>query len=180
MSDQVDAKLRELIDKDEIRDVLYRYARGVDRRVRELIEGAFHPDGFTDSGRAEHGSDLADTMLAIGPEETCFTHFIGNQLIEVDGDVAYAESYFMSIREVESDGRAFTRMRGGRYLSRLERRGGVWKIQYRRTVDDWNRLDEVTEHIPGIGHHPGFAAPRDPVFEMRDASFGPLAQQDSQ
>jgi hypothetical protein len=46
----LEAKLRALVDKDEIRDVLYRYSRAVDRCDRELLASSYWPDAGDNHG----------------------------------------------------------------------------------------------------------------------------------
>jgi hypothetical protein len=94
---------------------------------------------------------------------------VGNVLVEVEGDVAYAESYFISYLGLERDGAPWTRARGGRYVDRFERRGGAWRIALRVMVDDWSRLDPVGEHQPA--QRPGLRSHDDPVWTIRDGTF---------
>ena len=148
----LEQKLRELVAKDEIRDALMRYARGVDRGDPDLIASCFFPDAVDDHGGieltgAEAGPRFTGSrkMSASGAGGQ---HFLGNITIELDGDKAYTESYFVSYLIVDRDGAEYTRFRGARYIDRFERRDGVWKIAYRVVVDDWDRLDKVTERAP--------------------------------
>ena len=43
--------IAELWDREQIRQCLHRYARGVDRFDRELILSAFHPDALDEHGK---------------------------------------------------------------------------------------------------------------------------------
>ena len=42
--------LETLIAKQEITDVVYRYARGIDRLDFELVRSCYHPDAYDDHG----------------------------------------------------------------------------------------------------------------------------------
>ena len=42
--------LQRLIDKDEIRDVMARYCRGVDRADWDLVRSTYHTDAYDDHG----------------------------------------------------------------------------------------------------------------------------------
>ena len=152
MDAALEDKVRVLIAKDEIRDVLMRYARGVDRGDADLITSCFHPDSVDDHGGIELTGTEAGPRFAgsrkVSASGAAGQHFQGNITIEVDGDVAYTETYFVSYLIVDRDGAEHTRFRGARYLDRFERRNGVWKIGYRVVVDDWDRLDKVTEQAP--------------------------------
>ena len=46
----LEARLRELLDKQEIHEVLLRYCRGVDRCDRDMIAACYHPDAIDDHG----------------------------------------------------------------------------------------------------------------------------------
>lgn len=157
--------VRAVIDKQEIHDVLMRYCRGVDRRDRALIGSAFHPDAIDDHGTAGPATDLVD--LVVNGTVPQMMHLTGNVLIELEGDTAYAESYFVSIHTADRDSSTFTRFRGGRYLDRFERRAGEWRIAYRMVMDEWARVDEISEMPAGIGAHHGERSRDDAVFHMR-------------
>jgi hypothetical protein len=59
-------------------------------------------------------------------------------LIKVEGDVAGAETYFIAVaRGARDDGTQLCNQLGGRFVDRLERRGGQWKIKHRVVVRDW-------------------------------------------
>lgn len=166
MDADLESRLRVVADQQEIHDLLARYCRGVDRRDPALIVDVFHDDGTDDHGAGiATAAELAHSIVA-SPVPRPYMHFQGNQLIEVDGDVARAETYFLSFQQRERDGRMYTRTRAGRYIDRLERREGRWRIAHRMVVDDWNRVDEVKEAISEAILRGGFA-PDDPVYRAR-------------
>src|SRR5580693_423530 len=142
MAELNQAEFRTLLDRAQIHDVLMRYSRGVDRGVGELVMSVFHPDAALDMGRGP----IAPAALAEGIAKMTATgtmHFIGNEYVEVDGDTAYSETYFISYATITDSGQSATRSRGGRYLDRFERRDGQWKIARRVLVDEWSRLDSL-------------------------------------
>jgi hypothetical protein len=164
--DDLMRRLREVVDRDEIRQALMRYCRGVDRADEALINSAFHPGAIDD-----HGQPRPATELARGVAQNYhghLMHFTGNILIELDGDNADVESYFISFSPHEEDGKTYTRTRAGRYLDRFERRDGAWKMTYRMVVDEWARLDELKRAPEGIGVHRGVRSHDDPVFHLRE------------
>jgi hypothetical protein len=161
-------RLAELLDKQDICDVILKYCRGVDRRDRALIESVYVAVTDEHGDVQSSGKALADRLLLRPRTDPPTTHIVGNQLAEVDGDSGYCESYFVSILEVEREGRKYTRMRGGRYLSQLERRDGEWKIARHVTVDDWDREDEIVRRVADIGAQRGSATEDDPVYRLRD------------
>jgi hypothetical protein len=166
VQDELIERLRAVADRQEIHQALMRYCRGVDRGDEALINSAFHPDAIDD-----HGAPRPATELARGVAQNYHSqlmHFTGNVLIELDGDTADVESYFISFSPHEEDGRTYTRSRAGRYLDRFERRDGAWKIAYRMVVDEWARLDELKRTPEGIGVHRGVRSQDDPVFHLRE------------
>jgi cation transport regulator ChaB len=49
--------LQRLIDKDEIRDLMSRYARGVDRADWDGVRETYHKDAYDDHGDYKGGTD---------------------------------------------------------------------------------------------------------------------------
>lgn len=154
------AEVRYLRDCEEIRQALYAYARGVDRGDEELLAPAFHDDAHDDHGnfRGDKAAALAALKRSAENRETTASfHHLGNILIDLRGNEAYVETYFMASQRREEGGRTFTRMRCGRYLDRFVKRDGKWRVLDRRVIDDWSRLDEVvaTAREVGPGNHHG-------------------------
>jgi len=129
-----------LADRIAIADVLYRYARGIDRCDEILLRSVWWPDAQVDYGSgmvdaAEWSGSVVVALRAMRRTQ----HFIGNMLIDIDGTTAASESYCRAYHEVET-ANGFEEMEvGGRYLDRFDKRGGDWRITRRRYVLDWNR-----------------------------------------
>ena len=159
--------LLELLDRAQIHDALMRYCRGVDRGDSELVLSALHPDATIDLGRGP----MAAAALAEGITKIAATgtmHFIGNEYVEVDGDSAYGETYFISYATITTDsGEPATRARAGRYLDRWERRDGEWKIIRRLLVDEWSRVDELPAPAAPPPGRVGLRSKDDPVYSFR-------------
>jgi hypothetical protein len=151
MDANLEAKLREMLDKQEIHDLLMRYCRGVDRGDADLIRSVYHPGAIDDHGdMILNAAEIPELFVKLSARSPFGgMHFIGNVLIEVDGDTAYAESYFMAIKDIARETKRFIRIRAGRYVDRLERRQGVWGIVERVLLDEWNRVDETNESLGG-------------------------------
>ena len=133
----------------EITQVLYRYCRGVDRGDRELIRSVYHPDASDDHGSWKGaGVDFADYIVdSMDGATIAAQHQITNTLIEVDGDSAACESYFLAFHPTRDQaGDETLAIAAGRYLDRFERRDGAWRIADRRVVLDWTR--ENVEGVP--------------------------------
>ena len=69
-------------------------------------------------------------------------HHIANTRIEIDGDTAHTESYcFLAAKAKETLELVVV---GGRYVRRLERRDGEWRIAAAVLVADWSLDPETT------------------------------------
>ena len=66
------------------------------------------------------------------PRRSTHLHNVTTHTCEIDGDEAHAESYVL-VTLLATDGKTATMM-CGRYIDRLERRDGAWKIAVRRST----------------------------------------------
>ena len=66
-------------------------------------------------------------------------HHITTQTVEIDGDTAHAESYILGVLTRKGDGEV-SDIAGGRYLDRLERRDGEWRIRARRGIGEGSEV----------------------------------------
>jgi hypothetical protein len=128
----------------EIRQVLGRYCRGVDRRDAELVRSIYYPDAVDDHGLFQGlGVDFADYVVASYNNSNWgfSTHQITNVLIDLSADrrSAGVETYYFAVHpSVDSKTGAWaTFTTGGRYLDRFERREAEWKIAQRLCTIDW-------------------------------------------
>lgn len=136
----LETMVRELYDRQAIRDAVTRYCRGVDRMDRELFLSAYHPDAVDDHG-----------FFVGGPEEfwrwvnryhtnaqATHQHVITNHSCEIDGQVAHCETYWMMAGMDAKDGTLT--LGGGRYIDRMEKRKGEWRIAARKCVSEWGGM----------------------------------------
>ena len=143
----------ELIAEAEIRDLHLRFCRANDRLDAELMRSVFHPDAEIEIQK----SFSVDEFIAFGSQvlsQFMLTwHTSPNQLVEVDGDVAWAEHYTMSSHRMEADddGPMRDMIAYGRYIDRAEKRDGEWRIAKRTYVLDYNRLDPAPDADLGVG-----------------------------
>jgi hypothetical protein len=134
--------LDEIQNRAAIWQCLLRYARGVDRFDREMILSAFHPDAIDDHGKFVGGpQEFADWALGQHTKAHLgHLHNLFNHTCDLDGDVAHAETYFM-FAAMNREGKPLV-LNGGRYLDRLEKRDGEWRIAYRTLMREWGLMDE--------------------------------------
>src|SRR5262249_12902605 len=88
----------ELSAREAIRDVLYRYARGVDRADVDVLKSCYHPEAvdahWTFIGNAHEFAEEILESHQMG-QLPLLKHFITNIFIELDGDRAFVESSFL-------------------------------------------------------------------------------------
>ncbi len=149
-------ELRALLDKQAITEVIHRYARALDRCDIELLRSCFHPDSTHDHGEFEGPSlKFCDWAMELLQRLTATQHHIGNVLIELDGDRAFSETYWVAYHRIPADaggsgvvagrGAETDLFIGGRYVDRFERRAGAWKIARRVGLHDWQRFEPASD-----------------------------------
>jgi ketosteroid isomerase-like protein len=143
--------LQAMLDREAIRGVYTRYARGLDRGDAALIASAYHPDAVEDHhGDIYSGETLGEVLAShvLQGMERTFTQ-ITNITIALNGDTAGCEAYYMGLHVLKKGGKRL--MSAGRSLDRLEKRSGEWRFVYRNIQPDMVRIlqgDEI--EIPGI------------------------------
>lgn len=187
-----ESRLTELLDKQDISDVIKTYARALDRFDEALVRTVFHPDsqhahGFVGpssdpslpSSPGAPGDFVAYAFEVLGGH-TRTQHLLGNIMIELDGDNAYAETYFSAYHRMRAKGDPLAAenaydtemdwLVGGRYIDRFQKRDGVWKISHRTGLTDWMRIEPPSTQ--GFADIPaemaGTRGPEDLVFRSRE------------
>jgi hypothetical protein len=161
-----DRDLRAFMPKQEIRDVLSRYCRGLDRMDKEMAYSVWHQGGTAHYHEIFEGTGhgFIDWVWQAHAAMQCHSHQITNVLIEVDGDTASSEAYVTVVLwTLPDDSGKQTEMVGrGRYLDRWSRRDGVWAIDHREHLLDMYTLHEL---------HKGAISARS-TRDQSDPSFG--------
>ena len=183
MTSQLQSRLQALLDKEEIREVTYRFARGVDRHDWELIRSCYHDDavdrhGVFDGPAGEYVTWVAANVPALADTTT---HHISNGLIELHGDLAFCESYVLAAhRYTRKDGTKADFLVGARYIDRFERRRGEWRIAERQLLWDWARDDLLAGEFDAVGIDPdslrfGEPGQEDGVYRLRREAIAPAS-----
>ena len=134
--DQLKNDVQYLKDRAAILDCISRHARGHDRHDVAMLTSAYHSDGVDEHGHAINSgpryAQWANAAHAAG--SLLHTHNITTHTCEINGNEAHCESYVLVVL-LNNDG-VSARMISGRYIDRLEKRSGEWRIALRRTTVD--------------------------------------------
>jgi len=149
-----DPELQQVIDESKIRNLLDKYPRAIDRHDHALLASLYHPDAIEDHGVYNGtAAGYVDFMRARGRPGMHWTHHNGTQIIEIKGDIAECETYSLALCRLGAKGEPgydremFLRVR---YLDRVEKREGVWKIAHRRVVYSPCHIVKIEEEWPLI------------------------------
>ena len=178
-------QLERLANRAEINDVMFRYARGVDRRDWQSVRACFHDDATDDhadfKGAIDEFIPWVSKMHAALPD-SC--HFLGNSLIEFASETkAVVETYFFAVLRLGAQSGQHRAMLAsgsedaatgdtdldviGRYVDHFEKRDGAWRIARRVVVFDRTRT-QPTQDSPlkphwALGRRDG----DDPIYAWR-------------
>lgn len=150
MDPELEAIVRTLHDRQAIGDVVNRYCRAIDRQDKDLLVACYHPDAIDDRG------------MFVGPAEALFDwtdpshlhlfsthqHIVCNHTCELAGDTAHCETYYVFAAMRKADGQLA--MSGGRYVDRMEKRGGEWRIAARKCLVEWSSANMGAEAMAEV------------------------------
>ncbi|RYE55547.1 MAG: nuclear transport factor 2 family protein [Rhizobiaceae bacterium] len=136
----MDPRLQEMLDHYEISKTLNEYCHSCDRCDVDGVTSVYVEDSWDDHGAFQAtGPDFARAIVPniLETSESMY-HLLGQSMINVTGDEAGAETYFLAgARMPGDDGELVINQLGGRFVDRLERVDGAWKIKHRTVVRDW-------------------------------------------
>lgn len=164
------ARLEKLLAGEEIYDCLLRFARGMDRLDRELFLSAFHPDATIAAGEfVGDPANLYDWARKLHDTGQAATHHnLLNHSCELDGDTAHTETYYLFVGRNRDE---TNWLAGGRYIDRLERRDGQWRILVRCTAIEWSGMVQGTDmpfaDVPGLNANGPIARSREDLSYLR-------------
>ncbi|WP_199747985.1 nuclear transport factor 2 family protein [Actinomadura sp. WAC 06369] len=139
--------MRELRDRAEILDALYRFALGQDLKDRDLLASAFAADAELDfrpaaarwGGRPPvmTGRDtIVTTILAMFTDRVDTTHQVTNPRIAVDGDTARLTALVEAQHLLTADHDTFALLKNP-YDVDLVRDGQRWIVHRMRIANTW-------------------------------------------
>jgi SnoaL-like domain len=181
-------------DRAAIENVLGLYCRAIDRLDLELLKSVYHADAIDDHGAmCLNGHEFAERIIATIRDLCVYSmHTVTHSVIDVEGDTAAAESYYLGYHTIAADaatvekffGRRYLEEQGraglldqrheyicgGRYIDVLHKRAGVWRIFRRKMTNEWSvsRPENlVTEGVPAAFVSPGRRDRQDPVYRLQ-------------
>lgn len=165
-----------LVDRQEIRDLLASYCHGVDRLDLELVRSTYARDGVDHHTGFDGTADEYVAWLARGlPLLDGTMHVLGTHRCEIFGDVALSETYGTSVHwGSPADEPALNFTTGFRYVDRLVREGGAWRIAERFAVREWTRSDAGRRRVAEATGPVGRRDRDDPWHVQRATVLGDL------
>lgn len=169
---QTTPDVEQLLSKQAITELLYKYPRALDRLDRKLLMSIGHPEAKVEFGKTvfPNWTAYTDWMMKAHADMLGNNHRITNILIEVKGDTAVSESTGTALLLVKQDkGNDYEeRYMHSRYLDKWSRRGGKWALDYRQTVMDYRVVRPVSaadvKSMYVMGERSGAADPSYKLF----------------
>jgi len=136
MDAALEKKLREMVDRHEIWQVMMRYGRGLDRLDVELARSCYFDDAIEDHG---HFVGTPDDFIQWANQASLsfesIQHGLMNHICELDGDNAHCETYFLFTGVAAKPPHLLAM---GRYIDHFQRRNSEWRIANRVMILERN------------------------------------------
>ncbi|MBI4299978.1 MAG: nuclear transport factor 2 family protein [Chloroflexi bacterium] len=134
-----------LEDRQAIREVMARYAHGLDSRDMDMVASVFAQDAYAEYPNfKDSGVDKITDMLRNAISRFQGTlHFMGNQLVEFKNGKADVETYCIAHHIRAEGGNGQILIVGLRYYDEMAPRGDHWVIQKRRINILWRETRPV-------------------------------------
>ncbi len=142
------SKLRHLIDRMEISDIVIRYATGIDMRDWKVYRSCFCEEieiDFKSWNKVDPKKFKVDDWIDLVRKTICgFTstqHISSNHVITIDGYNATCVSYMQALHYLPNDQYDDTCTLGGYYTNQLTRTSQGWKISKCKLTVTWTTGD---------------------------------------
>jgi hypothetical protein len=148
-----------LLAERDIKNVVLRYCRGIDRMDLAMVRSCYHPDAQDHHGSFAGGVDEAlGWVWDVLATYSSTVHLVANMLVEFDPDapeLARCESYGMALHFDGGEGGRRGQAIGFRWIDDLEYRtqpsgGAEWRFSRRVAATEWIRrfADDEFSNIP--------------------------------
>ena len=152
MEDSLEKSPREEQGKAEIRDIIYRLARAIDRMDWESVLALSDPDCIYDYGGYKGDpAGLVAWMRERHVNVFRSTHHIGNIIAEFAGDAALVETYVNSVQTVPSPSDAAEQINilaCARYVDEFRHVSGQWRLKFRSVLIDNQLISPALRELP--------------------------------
>ena len=160
-------RLLRLQDETDCRAVLARYGSAIDWRDGDALASVFWPDAEVDYGFfTGTGEGIVPVLLQIAAQSKRRFHMSSGERVSIEGDVAVSESYMLTqVISLDPVDMLVSKVFFGRFLDRLERRMGVWRIARRGYLHHGGFSEAYVEDVALMGvtpadelnaRHPGY------------------------
>lgn len=128
-------------DREQIQDLLVRYASALDGRDWALLAACFTDDGVTDygdfGGVNEGSQAIVELCRGALAGLDASQHMITNMVIDAVGDTGVATCYFQAQHVFRGLPGGDNYLVGGTYRDRLMRTPAGWRIAHRTLLATW-------------------------------------------
>jgi ketosteroid isomerase-like protein len=128
MTEEPLALLKELVDKEQIRDLVHRYCWAVDKGTLSDVMALFHDPStlILAPGKKYEGKAAVERWYDVymANRMEVLRHLIHNQVIVLNGDTAASKSYFDAVGDLKGESIVVA----GYYEDTLLRVQGEWKF----------------------------------------------------
>ena len=136
----LETEVKELKDREAIREVIHRYCQAVDRCDLEMLKSCYWKDGYDDHGFfAGNAHKFAEYVIPCLEQVDSSMHSITNTRFKFDGDRCACASQWAVTHRLAHDGGFTDFLHQGRYLDVWEKREGEWKLLHRVIAGDLDR-----------------------------------------
>ncbi|OBK50476.1 nuclear transport factor 2 family protein [Mycobacterium kubicae] len=134
-----EARLAQLLARDELHQLVAAYCRAVDRADYAALRRLYHPDAVDSHGSFSTGGveEFIAQLQAAEPYVRVSQHNITTTNFVIDTDTARGEIYCLVFHTFAGAEHDVDVIIGGRYLDEYTRHDGQWKFRNRTIVADW-------------------------------------------
>jgi len=154
-----------LLDAHQIGQCLLKYPVALDSRDFDLLESLFTPDARIDipaAGVFDPAGYRAASEAGLGRLDAT-QHFVGQPVLKIEGDRAWARSYLLAQHALNALAPAGTLTIGAWYNDELVRREGSWLIAARTGNAVWWSGNPAVLGLEGVPNafprHEGHLSP---------------------
>ena len=143
--------INELIAREEIRNLIHGYCRAIDEKDWDTVRGSFMEDAIIYHGPFMGSVDeFMGFVVDVLAKMLVINHSVGSIMIKIAGNKAEMHSAFTAFHTISGEveelvtiktyGKDVDWLVGGKYIDKLEKRAGVWRIIERKGSNDWSKL----------------------------------------